>query len=192
MDGCYYISTFGTVFGWTQLLPLIVTLFCIYFLYGLYLYIPQLMLWFFQDYYKIDRPNPICQLYHTYAFPSLEAMYMGSLLGAFFTYAYYWKTEQSWMSWLCIHICGSAVPLILIYSGYNRWDEVLISMGVGFLFSMVFIISVRLFIRPNIQYLHLHFPFYQFGYHSDLIKKDAYNVEILKSLLKVEGVVILE
>jgi hypothetical protein len=87
--GCYYASVWGQVFGATQILPTIVTSFLsltviitggvVFFIYGLYLHAFQFGLWAFQLNFQYTRVNPICQLYQTYAFPSVEAFYAASV-----------------------------------------------------------------------------------------------------------------
>lgn len=196
MEGCYYASILGTTFGLTQLIPILFIPFClfitmithesIFVLFSFFLYIPQFIVWDFQYYFQSIRPVPICQLYHTFAFPSMEAMYTGAILGAFFTYAYYYTVYLSWFSWDIIYLCGCLVPFILIYTEYNRWWEVAFSMGFGFLSALAFVVIVKLFMKPRMRYLHLHFPLYIFGYSSELIKKNCHSQEILEALERVE------
>jgi len=174
MIGCYYLSYMGMAFGWTQMVPVILTL-ClslltaatsepVYFMFGLYLWIPQYVVWVFQYYFQSIRPDPVCQLYQTWAFPSTEAMYIGAIIGFFIAFSYGWEKAQSWSVWLMIYVFGVVPPFILVYVQYNRWWEVAFSMGFGFLSSVMFAVVLRVFIRPNMAYLQAHFPFSTFGY----------------------------
>lgn len=174
MIGCYYVSYMGMAFGWTQMVPLILTL-CltiltaatsepVYFLFGLYLWIPQYIVWVFQYYFQSIRPDPVCQLYQTWAFPSTEAMYIGAIVGFFIAFSYGWDKAQSWTVWLMIYIFTLVPPVILVYVGYSRWWEVAFSMALGFVSSVLFAVVLRYFIRPNMMYLQAHFPFSTFDY----------------------------
>ena len=197
MEGCYYISIAGQAFSWVLLIPLLVTLFTmlvtmvthesIFAIFGFYLWIPQLVIWSCQSYFQSIRPNPICQQYHTFAFPSNEAFYTFAIIGAFFTYAWYVPSGQSWVTWLLVYIFGSVVPLILIYIQYNRWWEILFSSAFGYACGAAFIVACRYFIKPKICYLNYHFPFELFEYHSEYIKEGSRDPEILEALKRVEG-----
>lgn len=198
MEGCYYVSIYGTAFGLTQMVPIFVTVACtvlsmatsqaFYVIFAFYLYVPQYIVWIFQQYFQYIRPNPICQLYNTWAFPSMEAMYTGAVVGAFAAYAYLWVVEHSWISWLFVYLVTALAPFVLIYTEYNRWWEIAFSMGFGALSSIAFVLVVRYFMRPWMPYLKLHFPFYLFGYVDNMMRKDRRNqsTAILESLERVD------
>lgn len=174
MSGCYYISFQAKAFGWTQLTPAVVTIILMtasrvsnkpfWFWLSLYLYPVQYLTWCFQHYFQQIRPDPICQLYQTFAFPSLEALYIGGALGVFWFSAYYSNYVHSWLTWLVFYLVGIVPPLILVYTLYNTWWEVLFSMGFGFLAALLFIYVLQWFIRPKKKYLLNGFPLLFFGY----------------------------
>jgi len=196
-NGCYYVSFLGNVFGWTLMVPFIVTIFTmlitmvthesIFAIFGFYLWIPQFLLWNFQVYFASQRPNPLCMLYIGYGFPSNEAFYIFAIVGAFFTYAWYVPSEQSWVSWLLLYIVASIGTLILVYMQYNYWWEVLFTALVGYIFGAAFIIMCKYFIKPKIRYLNFHFPFELFEYRSEYIRKNSHDPEIFEALKRVEG-----
>lgn len=200
MIGCYYLSYMGMAFGWTQMVPLVITLFLsllttatgepVYFLFGLYLYVPQYIVWCFQYYFQSIRPDPVCQLYHTWAFPSMEAMYIGAIIGFFIAYTYGWSVDQSWIVWLMIYLFGIVPPFILVYVQYNRWWEVAFSMGFGLLSSVMFAVVLRLFIKPRMAYLQSHFPFSTFGYNDHMVCNDTEHecFEIYQSLERLDRI----
>jgi hypothetical protein len=193
-NGCYYLSISGQAFGWTQMVPTIVTLMLsaitavsgeiVFFLFALYLYIPQYIVWVFQYYFQQVRPDPICQLYHTYAFPSTESMYIGAILGAFVSFAATWQVYHSWFVWLCLYLFALVPPLVLVYTQYNQWWEVLFSMVFGGFAGVMFTAVMRNFFRPKAAYLRVHFPFYTMGYQDTILCEEK-SIEILESLEKV-------
>lgn len=195
-DGCYYISIGAKAFGWTQLIPAVVTLFLftatrvngnwIWFWLGLYSYPVQYIAWCFQHYFQSIRPDPICQLYQTFAFPSLSCIYIGGGIGIFILYTYHTDIVQSWVSWLVMYIVGIVPPFILIYNLYNRWWEVLFSMGLGFVAAVMFVYVFVWFIRPKEGYLYNAFPFWQCGYADFNHKKFR---KIHEGLLKLDGTI---
>lgn len=190
MLGCYYFSLLGQAFGWTQLVPGIVGLVLfvvtaathemVYVFFGLFLYAPQFMVWIFQWFFQMIRPDPICQLYHTWAFPSMESMYVGAIVGFFITYAICKEIDHSWITWLAIYIFTIFPLVILFYSGYNRWWELLFSLGFGLVSSILFALVYEYFIQPRMAYLRCHFPFSFFEYVDCESQKDY--EEILRSL----------
>jgi len=197
MEGCYYFSIAGQAFAWTQLVPILFTL-CtmivtmvthesIFALYGFFLWIPQFIVWTTQYYFQSIRPIPICAQMHSWAFPSNEGFYTGAIIGAFFTYAYFVPSEQSWLSWLLVYIFATLVPFILIYAQYVRWWEILFSMGFGYLSGLAFIVFTFFFLKPKMRYLQYHFPCFLCGYTSEYIKESCHKAPILESLNRVEG-----
>lgn len=197
MDGCYYISVNGWAFGWTQSVPLLFDLVStvltaatsetLYLIFAFYLYIPQYIVWVMQRYFQYVRPDPICQLYHTWAFPSMECMYIGAIFGAYCAYAYYWTPLISFLTWDLMFACVILPPVILIYTSYNYWWEIAFSLGFGLLSGILFVVIMRLFVKPDMAYLRLHFPFRTMGYIDSLVhhKSDSKSAEILKSLKRV-------
>jgi hypothetical protein len=124
----------------------------LYFFFNLYLYIPQWFLWCFQYYFQVARPDPICQLYHTWAFPSVEAFYVASLVTLFVLIVYVWDIDHSWFTWVLFIVFGLAPPLVLIWTSYNRWWEVLFSVLFGVLSTAVFVALWCNYMVPNLPY----------------------------------------
>lgn len=175
----------GQAFGWTQVFPGTVTLFLsvagfvteqfLWPFLGLYLHGAQLVLWIFQVYFNSVRPNPVCQLYHAYAFPSVPAFYVAAVIAGFVTYAYMWDVYLSWIPWLVFYLLA-AFPAIMVWFQYNRWWEVLFSMGLGAAMTVVFIIVTRLYICPTLPYLLNDIPCSWLGY-KDLYLMDKKQLE---------------
>jgi hypothetical protein len=173
-QGCFYISIGAKAFGITMLIPFIVTpiLFVMnawtgdqfFFWLGLYTYLPLYIVWAFQRYFMYIRPDPVCQLYQTLAFPTFESMYIGGIIGLFIVYAYVYKSDQSWIVWLTVYLLGLGVPVVLVYMSYNVWWEVFFSMCFGFISALLFVYLYDWFIYPLSPYLMNHFPLWHLGY----------------------------
>ena len=182
MDGCYYTSIAGQVFGWTQILPTLITSALsilsfvnseiIFVFLGLYLHVVQLLLWVFQVYFEQMRVDPICQQYQTYAFPSIPSFYAAALITSVTVYAYYWKVVHGWLTWLRLYIILS-LRFVFVWVSYNRPSEVLFSMTIGVKFTTVWVIVLRLFIAPTLPYLLNSFPCSLFGYTDRFIMKEC-------------------
>ncbi len=196
MLGCYYLSLSGWAFGYTQLIPMffmvvmavvkMLTYNCIWFIYGLWLYLPQFILWVFQRYFQYVRPDPICSLYQSFAFPSIEAFYIGIIVGLFVVWTIVYEVDQSWFVWVCVYTFGLVFPGILIFTTYNVWWETMFSALFGFFISWMFVIVVKQFMQPYINYLLHAFPLWHFGYHSEWMDIDEFK-RIDEGLRKLDG-----
>ena len=197
MEGCYYIGYQGWAFGWTQMIPAIVGLVCtvlttathqpLYFVFSLFLYVPQIVLWNFQAYFQVDMPDPVCQTYHSWAFPSIPAFYVGICVAIFFTISLLWKKFHSWIVWLAFYLLGLFPPLLLIWFGYNRWWEALFSFGLGAGMGVAFGFAFRYYVTPVMPYLQHHFPLKHFGYRDTICMNDdqlAECIAVHEALLK--------
>lgn len=183
IEGCYYVGYGGWAFGWTQMIPVAVTLVCtilttathqpLYFLFSTFLYIPQASIWCFQAYFQMEMPDPVCQLYHTWSFPSVPAFYVGVAVAAFVTVSLLWQFDHSWIIWLFMHVFGMAPALILVWFGYNRWWEVALSLGYGVCWGVLFGIVMYYYVEPVMPFLQYHFPFRDFGYRDTICLKSS-------------------
>lgn len=182
-QGCYYASMWGQAFAWTQLLPSIISLgltvltlitFELLFVFlGYYLHGIQLLLWFVQLNLQIDRPNPLCQEYHSYAFPSVEGYYIGAIVAFVLGYSYVWKVRQSWYAWFVLLGLTVVPPTVLVFLAYNEWYEVVISMAIGVLASIIFIIILWVYIYDAIPYIENLFPFHWLKYKDNYIWRSS-------------------
>lgn len=179
MDGCYYASLGGQVFGLSQIVPTFMTL-CLtvmglathqimFPLFGIYLDGAQMVLWIFQSYFQAVRPNPICQLYNTYAFPSITMYYVASLITFVFVYGYFWDVAHSWVIWLIFYLVGFGLPLILVHYSFNRVWEVLFSVAFGIVFTSVFVIVLKFYICPVLPFILSDFPSTWMGYRDEFL-----------------------
>lgn len=133
-------------------------------IYGVYLHFWQLILWAFQVNWQIMRPHPSCAHIHTYAFPSQEAFYVAALSTLIILYSYLWRIPMAILTWLFIYTLIMGVPAVLVFFQYNRPWEILISMILGIVATVPFVLVIRLYIRPYIPYILNQFPWYHFEY----------------------------
>ena len=153
---------------------------CIWVIYGLWLYLPQFMIICFQRYFLYVRLDPICSVYQSFGFPSLESFYLGVGVGLFCTWTIMYKIEQSWMYWFIMFSACLVIPGILMFNEYNVWWEILFSFLFGFVSSWAFVIVTEWFLQPHMKYLVHAFPFWHMGYMSPWTTKAEY--------FRIEGV----
>lgn len=177
--GCHYGTILGQAFGWTHLIPSLITLSftlltwvtgqLLYSLFGWYLHAIQLILWVIQINLSIDRPDPLCQEYHTFAFPSTEAFYIGAIVAFIVGYSIAWRQKQSILTWISLFVLFVAPPTLLVFLSYNLWYEVLISIVIGCFASSLFIILLWVYISDDTPYLLTIVPFSWLHYKDTLI-----------------------
>lgn len=187
MDGCYYIGYGAQAFGWTQLFPSIVGI-CFFVItaatkqpffviFSTFLYVPQFILWVLQSYFAAVMPDPVCQLYHSYAFPSITAFYIAVLFVTFMVISWQHNYSHGWLVYLVFFTLLIGIPFVLIYMGYNRWWEIAYSLGIGVLTSFVFIYCFQLFVVPVLPYLMHQFPLWHLGYKDTFLMDDSLQMQ---------------
>jgi hypothetical protein len=180
--GCYYVSILGQAFAWTQFVPYLVSLVLtvltfvtnqfLFVILGSYLHAVQMILWAIQLYLHVDRVDPVCQQYHTFAFPSIEAYYIGALV----SFVIIWKRQQTVFVWLCLLLIFVVPCTVLVFLAYNRWYEVLISMAIGVVSSAFLVLLLRVYMKPGVPFLLFAFPLHWLQYEDTYIvtsKRDA-------------------
>ena len=194
MDGCYYGTVVGQSFGWTQIVPTLVTSSLtlltsvtsqfLFVIFGLYLHAMQTELWVIQNYLKTMRPDPVCQAYHAYAFPSITSFYVAAIIAMIITYSYTHKIIHSWFMWLYIYFIGIVPPVILVFTQYNTTWEVIISMLIGIIVTVCFAVVANVFFKPELPYLLNQFPCSTLGYH-DKYFMEPEDLQIYKECKKM-------
>ena len=182
MDGCYYVGVGAQAFGWTQIVPSIVgicflvltawTRQVFFVIFGTFLYLPQFVLWCFQRYFEVVMPDPVCQLYHSYAFPSITTFYVAVLITVFFIISYWWNYSHPWSIYVMFYGLVLIVPFILVWTGYNQWWQVLFSLGFGVAVGIFFVVIFRYYVSPIMPYLLFQFPLWHMGYQDTFLLSD--------------------
>lgn len=198
IHGCFYVTAQGSALAWTQVLPTLISLSLslltffncqVLFLYlGVYLHAFQLLLWSIQLALRIDRPDPICQEYHTYSFPSIESFYIAALVTFLIGYSVFWNVRQKWSLWLTVFIFFIVPPTVLVFFSFNVWYEVVISLGIGVIATFLFIIFLYVYIQENSPYYLNIFPLNWIGYKDDYLyiptSKKGWNITKKVSQIK--------
>ena len=174
MDQCYYTTIVGQAYGVSKLFPSLLSWFLWIYgrisselgftLYGLFLWFWQVALWVFQIFFESTRADPICQFYQTYSFPSIPIFYGASLVTALIMYSIQWDTVMTTLTWILLYFVAFAPPVIVYYTAFNQWWEILISFVLGVVATILFVIMMRVYIKPMIPYLLTVFPCTTLGY----------------------------
>lgn len=135
---------------------------------GLYMAIAQYFLWPFQAAFNRGRNPLLCPVGQSqYAFPSVEAFYVASLLTLVLFYVIAYRGRPGILSWASLFLLTIAAPFVLLFFEFNVWWEVLISALFGVVFTGGFMVLMWLFWGPAIPYLETIPPFATFSYNDD-------------------------
>jgi len=173
--GCMYDTWGGYILAYTHLLPLLITLSIwaasitlhgrqwLPIFFGFYLHFCQAILWAIQADWNVRRQDPYCARILVYTFPSQEAFYAAALATFTITYSYLWKVVISWFNWLFLYCLIVVPPLILIWFDINHVWEVAVSVALGIVFTIPFLLIAKVLIVPELKYLLLLPPFSWMG-----------------------------
>ena len=132
------------------------------FVYTLYLLLWSGLLWIFQLVIDTgDRLDPFCPLRTTIGFPSVGTFYAVSFFATIVGFAYFCDLEVGLLLWLKLIVLTLIVPSVLTIFGPSTWREVALSIGLGLLSAIFFVVFVFYYIRPILPSVLNIFPFRQ-------------------------------
>ncbi len=172
---CILNGTVGYVFYYSQWLPLLISAAItgistitrnLFFAFlGTYLFLGQLSLWPFQNYFNSLRPTVMCQTGQSaYSFPSIEMYFVASITTVVIKYAILYRGRPGWLSWIMLFFLFAIPATVLVFFQLNLWWEVLFSAAVGIVETVMFMWWLFIFISPIVPYLESALPF---GYNDD-------------------------
>lgn len=121
--------------------------------YSFYLFFWQFMLYVLQQAVRIARPDPFCPAMLTYGFPSLPAYYVAALGTLAVVLPLLLGQYYGWMSWLMLVCWWFVPPAVLVWFTFNTWQEVLLSMGIGVLATVIYVLAALWIVRPFVPYV---------------------------------------
>ena len=133
-------------------------------LFGLYLSFWQLILYILQINFNMARQNPFQPqgpIY--YGFPSEVGFYVAVFVTFIMEFTLVWNVVFSWMYWSGLIMCILVPSVVLTWFQFNTWQEVLLSMGCGFLATTIFILALYFYIKPELPIWLNTIPFTWFS-----------------------------
>lgn len=185
-----YVFSGVQLIGWV--LPVILTFFSRYrdpvthkwvaemFLvaFSYYLFYAQLFLYILQIAMHQLQPDPFCPGVMTYGFPALPPFYVGVciamtlLLPVFLEFSYGVISGVSILS--CIWI---APPAVLVWFSFYSWQQVALSLGIGLLVTLLFVLMYRFWLLPLLPYVLNVAPASTLGLVDTWFQTDAQQLE---------------
>lgn len=191
MSACSYPETLaGSIYSYTQLIVIVVPA-CIsamavskiwYFLarrerfgvqflhkwYGTWMLVMAMLVAIAQSNQNVLRPDPYCPDIIDYAFPSMTAFVVASLVTYVFLYTYLWNVVLPWVWWAAIETL-LLLPAVFVWFGVNTWLEILVSTLIGVVTTAVYLIAVRVLVARHVPMLLRLYPSTVFGCVDNLL-----------------------
>jgi hypothetical protein len=161
--------------------------------YGFFLTLMQVVVYIFQNNFNTTRNDPYCVEIVSYAFPSMEAYYVGALSAFIFGFTYFWNLQLAWSYWTMLILFVIGPSGIFIWFQYNTVSEILMSAGIGSGTTILFLVFVRFIWLDYIPFLLQQAPWTWFNCIDSYVTSDDQQQEtiriavVLKELQKEEN-----
>lgn len=181
MSFCLYTTSSGQVYALTAAINWLVPL-CItgssfvkdqrtgrvgtqfaLFAFGCYIVFWQFVLYAIQASLHVQRPDPFCPLLLTDGFPSSIAFYTS--IGGSLVLMISWMLDfaPSWMTYAKIAALFFAPPFVLLWFGFNVWQEIVISLCLGVIVTFGYFLTLRYYLVDLMPYMLNLPPWTWFG-----------------------------
>lgn len=140
--------------------------------FGLYLFFWQFALYVLQTALRVQRPDPFCPSMLTDGFPSGAAFYTavaGSTIVALMWLLHFWLSP---VSYVMLGLWWVGPPAVLVWFGFNAWQEVLLSLCMGILATGAYFFTLHFVLRDMLPYVLNQAPWTYFGCLDTWIQTD--------------------
>ncbi len=120
---------------------------------GCYLFVFQMIIYILQYVINTPRPNPFAPSQVYYGFPSEITFYTTIFVTFIVEFTLVWNIQFSVVYWAELLLCLIVPPAILLWVGFNTWQEILLSFGIGTGCVTLFITMVRLYFMHELPFL---------------------------------------
>lgn len=123
------------------------------FSFGLYIFFWQFVLYALQAGLHMQRPDPFCPILMTDGFPSSAAFH--TAVGGSLIFMLSWMLDfaLSWMSYLWLGGWFLVPPFVLLWFGFNTWQEIVISLCLGVLATLGYFLVLRYYLVELMPYI---------------------------------------
>jgi hypothetical protein len=121
--------------------------------FGMYIFFWSFALYIFQVALAMVRPDPFCPAVLTYGLPSSSAFYVAASGTFMVCMAVAMRFWYNWTNTLYLLVWWFVLPAVLIWVGYNTWQEVLLSASLGGAATVVFFFAVWKLAINDMPYL---------------------------------------
>ena len=133
---------------------------------SLWLGFSHYVLYPFQSYLNMIRPQILCALgEESYKFPNVLMYYIGGIATVVVVYAILWPTRTSYMRWIWLALLALCPAFVLCWFEFNVWYEVLFSFLWSAVMTTGFMLLLRFYIAPAWPYMECVPPCTWMGLH---------------------------
>jgi len=123
------------------------------FAFSYYIGICTLMLYALQQTLGTVRPHLIYPSTLTYGYPSLPAFYVGVGGAWIIGQMFFMGVRYGIIRWIMVGGWWLIIPGVLVWFGFNTWQEVLISLLTGVFFTVIYLLAVAWYLKPFIPWI---------------------------------------
>lgn len=176
---CVLPATFGQLFVYTQMTPLLIGMAFAGFTYltgslffaflSVFLFVLSYFLWPIQEYINQTRSPFLCPIGSAaYEFPAIEMVYVSAIVTMVICYSIFYRGRPGTFAWIGLFLLFAIPAVVLCFFQFNTWLEVLISAVISAVLTVIFMFHMVFFIAPAIPYLECVPPFSTFQYSDDM------------------------
>lgn len=155
--------------------------------FGFWLTFWQAALWVFQIAFNMARVNPLDQATAYYGFPSMAGFYV-AVLGSFvIEFTFVWNIQFSWTYWAALFLWWICPGVVLVFTTYNTWQEVVLSLGWGVLVTTIYVLVLRFYIFYELPFYLNSEPFTWFSCVDTWLQSAEQQVECERIRLALAG-----
>lgn len=126
--------------------------------FGFYIFVWQFVLYTVQTALHVERPDPFCPSMTTNGFPSSSAFHTAVGGTAILIFGWLLDFSYSWSTYIWISAWWIAPPFVLIWFGFNVWQEILVSLCLGIIATLLYFLTLRYYLIELIPYIITQAP----------------------------------
>lgn len=131
--------------------------------FGYYIFFWSFLLYIFQAALSVVRVDPFCPAVYTYGLPSSGAFYVAASGTFLIAQAIAMRFWYNWTNTIWLALWWLLPPAVLIWVGYNTWQEVLLSASLGIVATVIFFVLVWKLAIRDMPYLLQQAPWSWFN-----------------------------
>lgn len=120
---------------------------------GFWLLAFQMALYILQYFFNSPRPNPFDPGTLYYGCPSEIGFYTAVAFTFIVEFTFVWNIQFSPVYWAELILFFIVPPSIIMWVGFNTWQEVLLSMGLGVGAVTLFVLAVRFYFMHELPFM---------------------------------------
>lgn len=124
-----------------------------FFAFGWYLFVCQFILYILQTALHVQRPDPFCPSMMTDGFPSSAAFHVAVVGITVLCISWILEFSFSWITYPFLLAWWIAPSFVLVWFQFNVWQEVVISLCMGVLVTLLYFVTIKYYLIQLLPYI---------------------------------------